>query len=111
MVVVQDDDYTDAIERLESAGFDRSVPNRTPPPEIMENHPNPQQMMEEINTGYKRFDRSCAILYVIPNSFAHIFQEDIPRPSTEIGDSGPRRFETYGILHYPLEQSLVESFV
>jgi len=88
-------------------------------------HPNPQQMMEEINAGYKRFDRSCAIfdyphgkpekkglqLYVIPNSFAHIFQEDIPRPSTEIGDTGPTRFETYGNLHYPLEQSLVESFV
>ncbi|OQE07835.1 hypothetical protein PENVUL_c012G07424 [Penicillium vulpinum] len=101
MVVVRDDDYTDAIERLESAGFDRSVPNRAPPPEIIEGYPNPQQVLEEINAGYKRLDRSCAVfnypqgdpaekglqVYLIPNSFA------------------------YGSLYYPLEQALVESFV
>lgn len=62
MVVVQDDDFLDAIERLESAGFHRSVPNRAPPPEIMENHPNLRQMLEEINAGYKRLDNSCVIL-------------------------------------------------
>jgi hypothetical protein len=126
MVVVQDDDYTDAIERLESAGFNRSVPNRAPPPEIMEDHPNPQQMLEEINVGYKRVDRYCAVfdyphgdpaekglqVYLFPNSFAHLFQEYIPSPSTEIRDTTPTtRFKTYGNLHYPLEQALVESFV
>ncbi|KAB8067023.1 hypothetical protein BDV29DRAFT_115815 [Aspergillus leporis] len=126
MIVVQDDDYTPAIERLESAGFNRSVPNRAPPPEIIETHPNPQQMLEEINAGYKRLDRSGAVfdyphgdpaekdlqVYVFPNSFAHLFQEDIPGPSTEIRDTAPtKRFKTYGNLHYPLEQTLVESFV
>ncbi|KAL4861899.1 hypothetical protein BDV12DRAFT_190773 [Aspergillus spectabilis] len=126
MVVVQDNDYTDAIERLESAGFDRSVPNRAAPPEIMEDHPNPQQMLDEINAGYKRLDRSFSVfdhphgepaekhlqVYVFPNSLAHLFQEDIPHPSTEIRDTAPtKRFKTYGNLHYPLEQTLVESFV
>jgi len=48
MVVVQDNDYTAAIEKIKSAGFAPSVPNRAPP-EIMEDHPNPQQLMEEIN--------------------------------------------------------------
>ncbi|RJE24583.1 hypothetical protein PHISCL_03061 [Aspergillus sclerotialis] len=34
------------------------------------------------------------------------------RPSTEIRDIAPtERFTTYGNLHYPLEQTLVESFV
>ncbi|KAL4784316.1 hypothetical protein BJX76DRAFT_357164 [Aspergillus varians] len=126
MVVVQDDDYTDAIQRLESAGFNRSVPNRAPPLEIMEDHPNPQQVLEERNAGYQRLDQSCAVfdypqgdpaekalqVYVVPNSFAHLFQEDIPRPSTGLGDTAPTmRFESYGNLYYPLEKALVESFV
>ncbi|KAJ5210088.1 hypothetical protein N7491_009900 [Penicillium cf. griseofulvum] len=126
MIVVQDDDYTATIERLESAGFYRSVPNRAPPPEIMENHPNPQQMLEEINAGYNRLDRYCAVfdyprgdpaekslqVYLFPNSFAHIFEEDIPRSSSKIRDAAPtKRYETYGNLHYPQEWALVESFV
>lgn len=126
MVVVQDNDYTAAIEKLESAGFARSVPNRAPPPEIMEDHPNPQQMLEEINAGYKRLDRSCAVfdypngdpagnglqVYLFPNSFTHLPLGDIPRPSTEIPCTATtKQFEIYGNLHYPLEQALVESFV
>ncbi|KAL4942563.1 hypothetical protein BDV06DRAFT_162002 [Aspergillus oleicola] len=126
MIVVQDDDYADAIEKLESAGFGRSIPKRSPPPEIMEDHPNPQQVLEEINAGYKRLDWSCAVfdypqgdpaekalqVYIIRNSFAHVFQEDIPRSSTNMGDTAPTtRFQSYGSLYYPLEQALVESFV
>ncbi|KAJ8061414.1 hypothetical protein OCU04_009235 [Sclerotinia nivalis] len=126
MIVVRDDDYTAAIEKLERAGFDRSIPNRAPAPEIMEDHPNPQQMLEEINAGYKRLDQSCAVfdypycdpaekglqVYLFPNSFAHIFQENNPRPSTETRGTAPaKRFNTYGDLQYPLEQALVESFV
>lgn len=45
MVVVQDGDYLVAIEKLKNAGFIRSVPNRNPPPEIMEDHPNQEQTM------------------------------------------------------------------
>ncbi|KAJ9201244.1 hypothetical protein DTO021D3_6150 [Paecilomyces variotii] len=126
MIVVQDDEYTAAIERLESAGFCRSVPNRVPPPEIMENHPDPQQMLEEINAGYNRLDRSCAVfnypdgdpaekslqLYLFPNSFAHLFQEDTLPSSSKRRELAPtERYKTYGNLHYPLEGALVESFV
>ena len=121
MVVVQEDDYTAAIERLESAGFYRGAPNRAPPPEIVENHLNPQQRLEEINVGYNRLDRYCAVLdyplgdpaekglqvYLFPNSFAHIFQEVIPRSSSKIRDAAPtNRYGTYGNLHYPQERTL-----
>ncbi|PLB52187.1 hypothetical protein P170DRAFT_444229 [Aspergillus steynii IBT 23096] len=127
IIVVQDDDYPAAIARLESAGFTRSVPNRTPAPEIMEDHPNPRQMVEKINAGYKRLDRSCAVfdyphgdpeekglqLYLFPDSFAHLFpEENIPGPSAEVKDTAPtERFNAYGNLRYALEQALVESFV
>lgn len=123
---MQDNDYTAATEKLESAGFARSSPNRAPPPEVMEDHPNPQQMLEEINAGYQRLDRSYAVfdyprgdpaekglqVYLFPNSFTHLSLEDIPRPSTEIRDPATtKQFDTYGNLHYPLEQALVESFI
>ncbi|KKK22387.1 hypothetical protein ARAM_002225 [Aspergillus rambellii] len=126
MIVVQDDDYTAAIERLEGAGFSQSVPNRAPPPEVMEDHPNPQQMLEEINAGHHRLDRSCAVfnyphgdpaeqslqVYLFPNPFARLFQEDISHPWSEIRDAASATwYKTYDNLHYPLEQALVESFV
>lgn len=126
MIVVRDDDYSDAIERLESGGFHRSVPDRSPPPEIMGSHPNPQQMLEEINAGYKRLDRFCAVfnyphgdpaekdlqVYVIPGSFAHLPPEDCSRFTKEVRDTtSAEGFEIYGNLHYPLEGALVESFV
>lgn len=116
----------DAIERLENAGFNRSSPSRALPPKVMEDHQNPQQVLEDINAGYKRLDRFCAVLdyplgdptektmqvYIIPNSFAHIFQEDVPCCSTGKGDTAPTtRFHIYGSLYYLLEQALVESFV
>ncbi|PYI21388.1 hypothetical protein BO99DRAFT_454161 [Aspergillus violaceofuscus CBS 115571] len=126
IIVVQDNNYTAVIKRLESAGFKQSLPNRVPPSEIIENHPNPQQVLEEINAGYEHLDRSCAgfdypngeptekglQVYLFPNMFAHSFQDDSPRPLTEAKDGAPRkRFETYGNLCYPLEQTLLESFV
>ncbi|KAM5430970.1 hypothetical protein McanMca71_006609 [Microsporum canis] len=111
MIAVQDDDYANAIKKLEDAGFRRSVPNRNPPPEIMEVHPNPQQMLDEINAGYKRLDQSCTVfdyphgdpaekgmqLYLFPDSFAHIFQQEhIAPPSVEMGDTAStERFNVY----------------
>ncbi|EEH09396.1 conserved hypothetical protein [Histoplasma capsulatum G186AR] len=126
MVVVQDEDYTVAIEKFENAGFTRSIPNRTPPPEVMENHSNPQQMLEEINAGYKRLDYSCAVfdypqgdpaekglqMYLFPNSFAHIPLEDILHSSNNIAyPATTKQFDIYKNLCYPLERALVESFV
>jgi len=52
MIVVQDDDYTDAIEKLENAGFIRSIPIRGTAPEIMESLPNKEQVLEEVNASY-----------------------------------------------------------
>ncbi|CAG8238679.1 unnamed protein product [Penicillium salamii] len=93
MLVVQDDDFTVAIEKFENAGFNRSSPNRTPPPEVMDNLPNPQQVMEEMYAGFKRFNLSCAVF-------------DYPR-----GDPSEKGVQLYGNLHFPLEPTLVESFV
>lgn len=123
MIVVHDNDFTAAVEKLESAGFSRSAPDRRPPPEIMENHPNPEQMMEEINAGYKCLDQSCAVfnyppgdpadigvqMYLCPSFFARLSLEGIARQSTDTAT--PTQFESYGNLWYPLEQALVESFV
>lgn len=125
MIVVRDDDYTAAIEKLKSAGFAQGFVNRNPPPEIMEDHPNPQQMLEEINSGYKRLDRSCTVfdypqddptekslqVYLFPNSFTHLSLDPRPSNSETEQPSTIKLFETYGNLHYPLEPALVESFV
>ncbi|QSZ35377.1 hypothetical protein DSL72_008247 [Monilinia vaccinii-corymbosi] len=92
LIVVRDGDYTADIERLEGTGFDRSIPNRAPGPEIREDHLKPQQMLEQIDAGYKRLDQSSAVfdypdggpaekglqVYLFPNSFAHPFQGDNP---------------------------------
>ncbi|QSS50882.1 hypothetical protein I7I53_06061 [Histoplasma capsulatum var. duboisii H88] len=126
MVVVQDEDYTVAIEKFENAGFTRSIPNRTPPLEVMEDHSNPQRMLEEINAGYKRLDCSCAVfdypqgdpaekglqMYLFPNSFTHIPLEDNLHSSNNIAyPATTEQFDIYKSLCYPLERALVESFV
>lgn len=127
MFVVHDNDYTAAIEKLNNANFVQTAPNRTPAPEIMERHPNPQQMVEEIKAGYTRLDRSCAVfnyppgyaagkemqLYLFPNSFTHFsFPNTVEESSSNNeGDATKKKFDTYGNLHYPLEEALVESFV
>ncbi|GKZ24618.1 hypothetical protein AbraIFM66951_012022 [Aspergillus brasiliensis] len=125
MMVVRDDDYAAAIEKLERAGFTKSAPNRTPCPEIMADHPDPQRLMEEINAGYKRVDRYSTVLdypqddpehkgmqlYLFPDSFAHIFPDSRNASIALGGTASTNRFHTYGNLHYPLEPVLVESFV
>lgn len=83
-------------------------------------------MLEEINAGYRRLDPSCTVfdyplgdpgeegtqLFLIPDSFARIFEEDMSDPSTRTVDAtSTTRFHSYGNLHYPLEPTLVESFV
>ncbi|KAK2740757.1 hypothetical protein FQN57_005989 [Myotisia sp. PD_48] len=127
MIVVEDKHYATAINKLKDAGFVPSVPNRNPPPEIMESHPNPQQLLEEINAGYKRFDRSCAVfnyprgdpteenlqLYLFPNSFTHLPLENNTYPLNGRMKSTAKtmQFDIYGNIFYPLEPTLVESFV
>lgn len=67
----------------------------------MERLPNPQQVKEKVNAGYKCFDRYCAVfdypdgshgkgtpLYLFPNSFAHFSLQDIPHSSNEVKKHG-----------------------
>ncbi|WEW58584.1 hypothetical protein PRK78_004052 [Emydomyces testavorans] len=125
MLVVRDEDYQVAIHKFKNVGFIPAVPDRNPPPEIMESHPNPGQMVEEINAGYKRLDRSCAVfncpddfpeaklqVYLFPNSFAHLPRGEttIPPDRTD-GLVITRQYDVYKNLYYPLEKALVESFV
>ncbi|RAH49730.1 uncharacterized protein BO95DRAFT_459696 [Aspergillus brunneoviolaceus CBS 621.78] len=131
MIVVQDADYPTAQSRLAKDGFTRSVPNRNPHPAIIARHPNPQQMLAEINAYYHRVDRSCAVfdypdddpkdkdmqLYLFPNSFAQVFDgwqwQEAPRDETgaTVAAAAAQRYESYGNLHYALERALVESVV
>ncbi|EFR04897.1 hypothetical protein MGYG_07899 [Nannizzia gypsea CBS 118893] len=102
MIVLQDHDYTSAIQKLENTGFTRSVLNRNLAPEIIEDHPTPQQMLEEINAGYKRVDRLCAVFDYPCGDPA---EKGLQRYSQN------KQYDTYSNLHYPLEPILVESFV
>lgn len=126
MIIVLDNDYTAAIEKLEQAGFLRNKPNRDPAPEILEDHPEPQKVLDDINAGYKRHDRYVTVfdypkhdptekdmqLYLFPNSFAHIPFEEVSSSSNEKASAATNKhFDTYQNLRYPLEKALVESFV
>ncbi|PYI26881.1 hypothetical protein BP00DRAFT_419308 [Aspergillus indologenus CBS 114.80] len=133
MIVVQDADYPAAQSLLAKAGFQRSVPNRNPHPVITARHPNPEQMLAEINAGYQRLDRSCAVfdypdadpaeqgmqVYLFPNAFAHAFdgrnapqnETRAPEAAAAAAAAAAPRYESYGNLHYALERALVESFV
>ena len=120
MVVVHDGDYPTAIQKLKTAGFTPTLPNRAPAREILDDHPDPWLVVAEINAGYRRVDRHCAVfdypeeleegeekfqVYLFPNSFAHV-----PVGCTTAA-STTRWFDVYGNVHYPLERALVESFV
>lgn len=126
-IVVQDEDYQVAVRKLLDSQFVSTVPNRNPPPEVMEHLPDPQAVLAEINEGYRRLDLSSTTfnypsryserkeqVVLIPNSFAHL-----PLRPTDSTSSarGPRqifptnRYDVYSNLFCPLERALIESFV
>jgi hypothetical protein len=93
----------------------------------MEDLPDPQGVLAEINEGYKSLDLSSttfnypssypeteAQLFLIPNSFAHLPLRPIDSTSSA---TGPRptlpvsHYNVYKNLFYPLERALVESLV
>ncbi|RDK38960.1 hypothetical protein M752DRAFT_296990 [Aspergillus phoenicis ATCC 13157] len=80
MIVVRDGDYIAAIQKPELAGFTKSAPNRAPALEIMETYPNAQQMLEEINAGYRRWDWSCIVYLVAATTLwsglSYVFSRD-----------------------------------
>lgn len=125
MIVVRDGDYIAAIQKPELAGFTKSAPNRAPALAMMETYPNAQQMLEEINAGYRRWDWSCIVfdyprdgrtegymqLYLLPDSFAHVFP-DSQDPSFQVeGTALTQHFQKYGNLDYALVSVLMESLV
>jgi hypothetical protein len=89
----------------------------------MEHHPNPQQMLDEINAGYKRLDSSCVTLdyphgdpaeeglqvYVFPDSFAHLFREDGTLSSTQIRDTAPTDLSQSELSRPPIGGSQAHS--
>ncbi|EEP82175.1 predicted protein [Uncinocarpus reesii 1704] len=125
MLVVRDEDYTVACQKLKDAGFTQTFPDRAPAPEVLAAHPDPQKVIDEINAGFKRLDRSCTVfdypahhphlgtqVFLLPNSFTHLPLQNIALSSHTTKDLlAEKQYNTYGNLHYPLEAALVESIV
>lgn len=93
----------------------------------MQDLPDPQAVLAEINAGYRSLDLSSTTfnypsrfslegtqLVLISNSFAHLPLRPIHSTSSA---TGPRpllptsHYNVYKNLFYPVEQALVESFV
>jgi hypothetical protein len=115
MIAVQDENYKVAIQKLRDSGFNTTHPRREPPPEIMQELPDPQAVLDEINAGYKRLDQfSTTFNYpnsrhmeeqvtLIPSSFVHL------PPTNSIQNSND--YDIYGNLLYPLERAMIASLV
>jgi hypothetical protein len=121
MIVVRDEDYQVALQKLEDSAFIPTVPDRRPAREIIEQLPDPQGVLKQINEGYKHLDQSCATfnypnhysereaqVFLISNSFAHLpLSDKTPDGMSRI----TKHYDVYGNLFYSREQALVESFV
>ena len=87
---------------------------------------DPEAALEQTNKGYSRLDRDCTSfkfphydeffnssqIFLVPNSFAHLSLDGIN--NTADMTNGKRLLETYEVydnLYFPLEATLVESFV
>ncbi|RAK98171.1 uncharacterized protein BO80DRAFT_495813 [Aspergillus ibericus CBS 121593] len=120
MLVVRDQYYSLAAQKLEDSGFRPTSPRRIPRPEILEDLPNPEEVIEEINASYKRLDCSTKTfeypvdlperterVVLIPSSFAHLDLSIAGDPEYSLYT----KYDKYGNELYPHERPLVESFV
>ncbi|KAI9759524.1 MAG: Golgi mannosyltransferase complex subunit [Chaenotheca gracillima] len=118
-IVVRDEDYQTAIQKLLNAGLVAADPDRSPPPEVLANLPDPEAAVRKIYKGYQRLDQSATTfkypscnaerqepVFLVPNSFAHL--PSWPPGSTS---SSTSQYEVKENLFHPLEHALVESFV
>ncbi|KAJ5807390.1 hypothetical protein N7447_010846 [Penicillium robsamsonii] len=124
MVVVRDEDYEPACQKLKGSGFYEIIPDRTILPEILATLPDPEQAIEEVKREYQRLDNSTTTfeyplnhhlagslrLTLAPNSFANLSIPDV------IGDIkqnnvSTKGYDIYRSICHPLEEALVESFV
>ena len=126
MIVIRDEDHPAAVRKLEESGFVQAPPDRRPAPEILESLRDPKDVVHEINRGYSRLDRYCKSfqlehydlyftgcqIFLIPNSFAHLPMDDIGIISEFSNEQSlSARYQVHGNLYFPLEATLVESFV
>jgi len=122
MIVVSDEHYQSSIQKLVQAKFRKALPTRGPPPEVAAMVPNMKTVREELDAGYRNLDQSTtwfnypapydcsAQLVLIPSSYAHLSVFAItPIASARI--STAHEYDVYGNLFYPLERTLLESFI
>jgi hypothetical protein len=122
MIVVSDEHYQSSIQKLILAGFHRALPTRGPPPELATMIPHIKQALEEIYAGYKNLDQSTTWfnypatydcedqLVLIPSSYAHLSVSTVTS-ITSARTLTAHEYDVYGNLFYPLEHTLLESFI
>jgi hypothetical protein len=122
MIVVSDEHYQPSIRKLAQAKFHQALPTRGPPPELAAMMPHIKKVREEINAGYRNLDQSttwfdypaiydCTDQVVLaPSSYAHLSVSTIT-PITSAGSLTDHGYDVYGNLFYPLERTLLESFI
>ncbi|KZF20587.1 hypothetical protein L228DRAFT_249340 [Xylona heveae TC161] len=91
-IVVRDEDFDSAVQKLVDAGFPPSTPRRTPAPEVLQTLRDPQRAIDRINAGYKSLDGVSRVfeypehfqsfrserIFLVPNSFAHLPLPPLP---------------------------------
>ncbi|OOF92549.1 hypothetical protein ASPCADRAFT_408587 [Aspergillus carbonarius ITEM 5010] len=120
MLVVLDQDYLQAEQKLVDCGFRPRSPKRIPRPEILKDLPNSKKVIKEIDFGYRRLDQATKLfdypvhlperteqVVLIPNSFCHL---DVHTMGDDLRFTLPE-YDVYGHELYPHERTLVKSFV
>jgi hypothetical protein len=122
MIVVSDEHYQSSIQKLIQAKFHKALPARGPPPEVAAIVPSMERVREELDAGYRGLDQSttwfdypahynCSTqLVLIPSSYAHL-SVFTTTPSTSARTSTAHEYDVYENLFYPLERTLLESFI
>ncbi|KAL4927478.1 uncharacterized protein BDV17DRAFT_292478 [Aspergillus undulatus] len=120
MIVVREQDYQLASQELQRSEFPSTLPNRSPPKEILESLPDLHAVLDAMNSGYKRLDESTLTfdyplrlterdeqVVLIPSSFPHIEMHNLP--SSQRFQS--RDYDKYENLVFLSERLLLESLV
>lgn len=119
-----DEDYQPAIQKLVDSGFQPSKPRREPAPEILESLPDPQAVIDEINSEYRRLDEATTTFDYPQNSLTSEPPEDmikntqltlLPNSFTHLPPMKDSKYAGYYIVRdniwYPCERALASSFV
>jgi hypothetical protein len=122
MIVVSDEHYQSSIQKFVQANFCKALPARGPPPEVAAMVPSMKVVREELDAGYRNLDQSttwfnypahynCSTqLVLIPSSYAHLSVFTITSIASA-RTATAHEYDVYGNLFYPLERTLLESFI